>query len=161
MYNQLRNTHNLLTMDKDNIHELVALCSILNTLIPSLEEEYKHYFLSFFKRELAELKKGKKYPLSKWTRHNVFNHGWDLILTKYHPDDYDLHDPKEFRNYIPQTINRLWAFYWDFLENLFPDLEKEFLLLYLWDTRYQDIFIRSKCFISTSIGKESALKKID
>ena len=154
--------------------EIGALAQILNLLIPIIEnkeekEKFRKYFLNIYDNKYNKIDKNQeRFHFSNRSRSSLIKCGFGSLEKLPWKQDFDQEDPNEINNYIPQTYNNLWRYFWYFLKLTFPKVENRYLLLLLWNNEVQLVFLNCrfsikdvvKQFRQFLIEREGAKKKV-
>lgn len=147
-------------------NEIESNVKILSLLIPRIEnkkekEKLHKYFNNIYKNRL-------RFHFSYRKRSSLIWCGFGSLKKLPWKNDFDLEDPNEINNFLPQTYNNLWRYFWYFLKLTFPKVENRYLLLLLWNNEVQLVFLNSRCsikyfekqFRQFLIEREEAKKKV-
>lgn len=154
--------------------EIGALAQILTHLIPIIEnkeekEKIRKYFRNIYDNKYNKIDKNQeRFHFSNRSRSSLIKCGFGSLEKLPWKQDFDQEDPNEINNYIPQTYNNLWRYFWYFLKLTFPKVENRYLLLLLWNNEVQLVFLNCrfsikdvvKQFRQFLIEREGAKKKV-
>jgi hypothetical protein len=151
-----------------------AIAQILILLIPVIEnDEEKVKFHEYFRNIYDNIynnsgKNRERFHFSNRNRDSLIQCGFGSLEKLPWKQDFDLEDSKEINNYLPQTYNNLWRYFWYFLKLTFPKVKNRYLLLLLWNNKVQLVFLKcrlsikyfEKQFRQFLIEREGAKKKV-